>query len=627
MISSLPAQRRSSRRRTTDRYRRCARYTLLTSITLVVLASCTPADQRRASSQELASLGEQAASLSRGGEFGAARQIYLSMVRRAPPAMRQQYRILAAREAGREGRPRRALNELNSIEPRPEWVGLWSLAVAESERLVDGTEAAFDRLAEIDPDQFPDLADDLIRTRSRFLFALQRPAQALAELTRLGASFAATDAESAGFTWSLLRGYRNQLTTDGVEGVPLGWIELALLTDELEVDPTETRAALKDWQRRFPQHPATALLAETITGEVCEAHRQPSRIAMLLPGSERYASHRKSLRDGFLAARYALMASCPGPDVVFYEVAESRDAPVQWSRSAAEGAEIIVGPLLRESVEEVAGIAGARPTLALNRLRATPAPAGFEEFALSPEHETRQAARRAIRQGLTRALALYPATDWGRRVFGSFAEEFRAGGGEIIAREPYNPEAVDYSEQIGRLLKIGASNRRHDRLQTRLERRLDFEPRRRRDADLVFVVARSAQGQLLVPQLRYNYSGDLPVYAMQNIFDPGHLDNRDLNGVEMPALPLLADRHVQVLSGRLSPDRLAASGFNISLFAMGYDSFKLALALYNGPESLERGIRGLTGRIHRGGDGRLERELAWTRVVDGQLETPPASAR
>ena len=532
---------------------------------------------------------------------------------------------MAAREAGREGRNRRALSELQAIDPGAEWVGLWSLAAAESERVVSGPGVAYERLAAIDPNRYPDHAGDLLRTRSELLFALQRPTEALQDLTSLGAGFAAGDVESAGFTWSLLRDYRDQLTTEGVQGVPLGWIELALLSDELQADPTEAGAALTDWREIFPRHPATDLLADTITTEICRFARRPSRMAMLLPGSERYATARRSLRDGFLAARYALKASCDGPEVAFYEVGDPLDAAQEWRRAVEEGADIIVGPLLPDSVERVAEIAGERPTLALNRLRAGSPPPRFEEFALAPEHESRQAARHALGRGLRRALVLYPGNQWGRRIYGSFAEEYREGGGEIIAREQYSLAAVDYSDQIGRLLKIGASSRRHQELQRRLGRRLSFEPRRRQDADLVFVVARAAQGQLLVPQLRYNYSGDLPIYAIQNIFDPGHLDNRDLNGVEMPALPLLADRHVQVLHGEFSPDWLAASEFNVSLFAMGYDSFKLAMSLYDGPDGLGEGIRGLTGVVSRAPDGRLQRELAWTRIEEGRLTAAPAT--
>lgn len=577
----------------------------------------------RASGEELAALGEQARTLSTGGDHGAARQVYLSMVRRAPPQARQRYQILAAREAGREGRNRRALSELRTIDPDAEWIGLWSVAAAESERMVNGPRAAYERLAAIDPQRFPDLAGDLLRTRSELLFALQRPAQALQDLTLLGAGFAAGDAESAGFTWSLLRDYRARLTTDGVQGVPLGWIELALLTSELEADPTEAGAALQGWRERFPQHPAIDLLGGTITAEICRSATRPSRIALLLPGTERYAAARRSLRDGFLAARFALKSSCAGPEVAFHEVADPLDAAREWSRAVAEGAEIIVGPLLPGSVERVAEVAGERPTLALNRLRAGSPPPRFEEFALSPEHESRQAARQALNRGLKRALVLYPSSGWGRRIYRSFAEEYQDGGGEIIAREQYSLTAVDYSDQIGRLLKIGASSRRHQQLQRRLGRSLGFQPRRREDADLVFVVARAAQGQLLVPQLRYNYSGDLPIYAIQNIFDPEHLDNRDLNGVEMPALPLLADGHAQVMHGGFPPDWLAASGFNIALFAMGYDSFKLALSLFDGPKGLGNGIRGLTGVVSRAPDGQLQRELAWTRVEEGKLTAAP----
>ena len=590
----------------------------LACLAIVALAGCTAAS-RMASEEELSALGEQALALSRTEDYDAARQVYLSMARRAAISDRNRYRILAAREAGRAGRHRRALEELRAIEPLPRWLGLWSLAAAASERVVTGAQAAYDRLSDVDPDGFPDIARELIRTRSELLFALRKPAEALGELTRLGADFSEGDDSAAGFTWSLLREYRAQLSTADVTGAPLGWIELALLADRLAGDPTEAGAALDDWGERFPGHPAVSLLANTVRPEVCRATRAPARLAMLLPGSQPYGAALRSLRDGFLAARYALMATCAAPDIAFYEVADTRDAAAQWTLAAAEGAQLIVGPLLPESVESAATVAGALPTLALNRLRNRAPPPLFEEFALAPEHEARQAAREALQRGLRRALILYPRTAWGRRIYRSFLEEYQAGGGRLIAREQYSLTAVDYSEQIGRLLKIGPSNRRAEALQARLGRNLSFQPRRRQDADLIFVVARAAQGQLLVPQLRYNYSGDLPVFSIQSVFDEKHPDNRDLNGVELPALPVLARRHVQVSHGQIGGGALSAADINVSLFAMGYDSFKLALALYSGADTLAGGVRGLSGTIYRTPGGGLERKLAWTQVVDGEL--------
>jgi len=460
------------------------------------------------------------------------------MARRSANAERVRYRILAAREAGLDGRHRRALDELLTIEPAPRWLGLWSLAAARSERVLEGAQAAYERLADIDPERFPNLAGDLVRTRSELLFALQRPAEALVELTRLGADFSEGHESTAEFTWSLLREHRSQLSTEGVTGAPLGWIELALLADQLAGDPTEAGAALNGWRRNFPGHPAGSLLESAVRPEICSGLKPPDRLAMLLPGSQPYRTALKSLRDGFLAARYALMSSCGAPEIAFYEVGDSSHAGRQWSRAATEGADFIVGPLLPESVENAAQVAGGLPTLALNRLRDQVPPANFEEFALAPEHEARQAARQALERGLLRALALYPRDAWGQRIYRGFLEEYQAGGGRLIAREQYSLSAVD---------------------------------------------------------------------------------NRDLEGVEMPALPALTHQHAQLAHGQLSAAALSGPDFNMALFAMGYDSFKLALALHGGSEALKGGIRGLTGTIYRAPDGSLERELAWARIADGQL--------
>ena len=592
---------------------------ILALLAILAFAGCTPAARTGASVAEQAALEEQALALSQTGDHGAARQVYLSLARRAASAERAYYRIMAAREAGRDGFHRRALDELQSVEAPPQWLGLWSLAAAESERPLNGSQAAYIRLAAIDASRFPDLAGELVRARSELLFDMGRAGEALDELTRLGADFSEGGERTAEFAWSLLREHRKQLSTTGVAGIPLGWIELALLAERLAGDPTEASAALAEWRAGFPGHPAASLLDDTVRDEVCRAAPRPARLALLLPGSGSYNTALRSLRDGFMAASYALGSSCTAPEVVFYEVDRSEDAAGRWTLAAAEGADFIVGPLLPESVQSAAQVADGLPTLALNRLRGQAPPAGFEQYALAPEHEARQAAREALVRGLRRALILHPDSAWGRRIQRSFLDEYLAGGGKLVAREPYTLTAVDYSEPIGRLLKIGASNRRARELGQKLGRRLEFEPRRREDADLVFLVARSAKGQLLVPQLRYNYSGDLPVFSIQSIFDADQPDNRDLNGIEIPALPVVTHQHLQMSYGQLSGTMLAAGQFNASLFAMGYDSFKLALALFGGGEALATGIRGLTGTIYRSPGGSLERQLAWTRIIDGKL--------
>ena len=289
--------------------------------------------------------------------------------------------------------------------------------------------------------------------------------------------------------------------------------------------------------------------AGTITPEVCKSLRLPARIAVLLPGSERYSNALRSLRDGFLAARYALMSACTAPDVVFYQVADVDDAPQVWDRAVAEGAEFIVGPLLPDSVERVAEVAGELPTLALNRLRDRAPPAKFRRIRAARNTRRDRPLARPWSEACTAALILYPAPTGDNGFTAVSWRNTRRAAANSSPAEQYRLTAVDYSDQISRLLKIGASSRRRQQLQRRLGTSLSFQPRRRQDADLVFVVARAPQGRLLVPHLRYSYSGDLPIFANQNIYVPDHPDNRDLNGVELPALPLLADAHVQVSQG------------------------------------------------------------------------------
>jgi uncharacterized protein len=48
---------------------------------------------------------------------------------------------------------------------------------------------------------------------------------------------------------------------------------------------------------------------------------------------------------------------------------------------------------------------------------------------------------------------------------------------------------------------------------------LEYEPRRRQDADFLFLAARPNEALLMRPQLRFHYAGDLPIYATSSLYD------------------------------------------------------------------------------------------------------------
>src|SRR5690606_16373874 len=131
--------------------------------------------------------------------------------------------------------------------------------------------------------------------------------------------------------------------------------------------------------------------------------------ALLLPLSGRQEGAGVAVRDGFIAAWYQQEPE-RRPRIRIYDAAAA-DPDQVMLQAIADGAQFIVGPLLKEAVAAAATIADARvPVLALNFLpdEAT-APDGFYQFALSPEDEAQQVARRVVADGHLRGVALVPS--------------------------------------------------------------------------------------------------------------------------------------------------------------------------------------------------------------------------
>ena len=164
--------------------------------------------------------------------------------------------------------------------------------------------------------------------------------------------------------------------------------------------------------------------------------RSPTgRVALLLPLSGRQQSAGMAVRDGFIAAhldsvRQRSNGRCWSIDVALLGVGEAH------AQAQNAGAGLIVGPLLRESVQAIEPDRLApMPVLALNYLPdGEPARTGFWQFGLAPEDEAREIAARAIALGQRRAISLAPDNSWGRRLQSAFEDSFTALGGQVVRR-------------------------------------------------------------------------------------------------------------------------------------------------------------------------------------------------
>ena len=81
------------------------------------------------------------------------------------------------------------------------------------------------------------------------------------------------------------------------------------------------------------------------------------------------------------------------------------------------------------------------------------------------------------------------------------------------------------------LMALTQSVQRYQRLRANIGGPLQFDPRRRQDADFVFLAANANAGRLLKSQLKFHYAGDLPVYSTSFIYSMDGRSDADLNGV------------------------------------------------------------------------------------------------
>ncbi len=178
------------------------------------------------------------------------------------------------------------------------------------------------------------------------------------------------------------------------------------------------------------------------------------RVALLLPFSSS-SDNIRTLADSMLKA--AQMVAFESNNEQFLLLPEDTSGTPGGAYNAARnavrgGADIILGPLLSESVEAVAQIARPEdvPVIAFSTDRLV---AGDGVYLLSfpPEPEIERVTSYALGQGYARFGLLAPITDYGDRVSEAFEEEIWEGGGDLVHAERYVRSADEMREPARRL--------------------------------------------------------------------------------------------------------------------------------------------------------------------------------
>lgn len=375
------------------------------------------------------------------------------------------------------------------------------------------------------------------------------------------------------------------------------------------------------WREANARHPALMIIDLLQLPDKLNLE-YPRQIALLLPLSGRTASAGHAIQNGFMGAYFSTVAGLDEQQTIHvYDVIAEGGASAAYETAVSDGAEFVIGPLLRNSVSALANdILVPVPVLTLNYLPDdTLAPPGLYQFGLAPEDEARAAALRALSDGYSRAVALTPNNDWGRRVLTNFSAELERSGGTLLDHRTYTPGAQDFSNTIEDLMALSGSVRRYRRLRANIGAPLQFDPRRRQDTEFIFLAADAPAGRLLKSQLKFHYSGDLPVYSTSSIHAMDGRSNADLNGIMFADAPwIIAPQnwieHLPALYNKYWPEERRLG----RLHAMGYDAYHLIAALFAARTGPIAEIDGATGKLYLDHDGRVRRRPAWAQFQSGK---------
>ncbi|MDH4047770.1 MAG: penicillin-binding protein activator [Gammaproteobacteria bacterium] len=400
-----------------------------------------------------------------------------------------------------------------------------------------------------------------------------------------------------------------------------GWLMLGALATSTGQQGIGWSNGVIRWRDSHAGHPANFLLEDFDLTDAALAE-YPRRIALLLPLSGSNAAVGEAIQNGFFGAYFpAVTALDDEQQIRVYDTAAAGGVSQAYARAVGDGAEFVVGPLLRNDVVELANIGLLPvPVLTLNYLpdEIVPPP-GLFQFALAPEDEASAAAARAIADGLRRAVVLYPNNDWGRRVAASFAGQFEADGGTLLEHRSYQPSSQDFSVEIESLMALTQSIQRFRRLRANIGGAIQFEPRRRQDVDSVFLAADSNAGRLIKSQLKFHFSGDLPVYSTSFIYSMDGKSDTDLNGIMFADTPWIVSPPAWIADyPQLYAEFWPSEKRLGRLHAMGYDAYQLVMALAASRGNAMEEFVGATGRLYLGADRKVHRKLAWARFERGR---------
>ena len=327
------------------------------------------------------------------------------------------------------------------------------------------------------------------------------------------------------------------------------------------------------------------------------------------------------------------VASAPANPNAVLKVYDTSSLPLDQvlSQVQKEGASIVVGPLLKNHVEELMRSQTPLNVLALNQPEKVENRPNICYFALSPEDEARDAARHIYQQGRHAPLLLLPRSSLGDRVANAFAQEWQKLGGGIVLQQKFgsttelrmginsgsgiamtgSPVAASLPQQQG--VTIGGLNIPAPPTEAQITGGGNI--------DAVYIVATQDEIALIKPMIamRTGSQSGIVLYASSRSAQGGSgPDFRlEMEGLQFSEIPMLAGSNPALMQQALMHTN---NDYSLArLYAMGADAWTLANHFSQMRQVPGFEINGNTGDLTATQECVINRKLSWLKYQQGQI--------
>ncbi|HBM3139931.1 TPA: penicillin-binding protein activator [Klebsiella oxytoca] len=287
-----------------------------------------------------------------------------------------------------------------------------------------------------------------------------------------------------------------------------------------------------------------------------------------------------------------------------------------------DGATIVVGPLLKDNVEQVIKSNTSLNVLALNQPEKIENRVNICYFALSPEDEARDAAHHIHDQGKQTPLLLVPRGALGDRVVNAFANEWlKLGGGTVLQQRLGSTAELRGSVNSGISLSGTPVSPLPSAQDSVLGSPSDVPVSSTSGVDAAYILATPEQIAYVKPMiaLRNGSQSGVTLYASSRSAQgtSGPDFRLEMEGLQYSEIPMLAGSNPALQQQALAAVR---NDYSLArLYAMGADAWSLANHFSQMRQVPGFELNGNTGDLTATQDCVINRKLSWLKYQGGQI--------